>query len=273
MAQRRQQAADTRAVIIGAGVGGLTTAALLAGAGLRVTVLEAHVYPGGCAGTFFHKGYRFDAGATLAGGFYPGGPLDIIGKAVGIERWPVEHSEPAMIVHLPDGQSVSRWSDDRRWQASEEAFGPEAARFWRWQEATADALWDLALRNPAWPPQTPADLADLSSKGLRWLFSNPLRHANPALALDALLPLARHLRGLPEALKLFVDAQTLIAAQTTSDYTYGLFGASALDLPRRGVAHPERGIGAIAETLAEAVRRNGGEVRYRQEVLAVTPRA
>ena len=45
-----------RVVVIGAGVGGLTTAALLAQAGCEVTVLEGQVYPGGSAGTFFHKG-------------------------------------------------------------------------------------------------------------------------------------------------------------------------------------------------------------------------
>ncbi|MBK9055417.1 MAG: FAD-dependent oxidoreductase [Chloroflexi bacterium] len=55
-------------VVIGAGVGGLTAAATLAHAGWPVTVLEAHVYPGGCAGTFYHQEYRFEAGATLAGG-------------------------------------------------------------------------------------------------------------------------------------------------------------------------------------------------------------
>ena len=68
----------SRVVVIGAGVGGLTTAAVLARAGMDVTVLEAHVYPGGCAGTFYHQGYRFDAGATLAAGFYPGGPMDLV---------------------------------------------------------------------------------------------------------------------------------------------------------------------------------------------------
>ena len=76
----------SRIVIVGAGVGGLTTAALLARAGLDVTVLEAHVYAGGCAGTFFHQGYRFDAGATLPAGFYPDGPMDVVGQALGIEQ-------------------------------------------------------------------------------------------------------------------------------------------------------------------------------------------
>ena len=102
-------------VVIGAGIGGLTTAAMLAKAGLEVTVLEGHVYPGGCAGTFFHRGYRFDAGATLAGGFYPGGPMDLVAQAAGIARWPVRPSQPAMAVHLPDGAAITRWGDGRRW--------------------------------------------------------------------------------------------------------------------------------------------------------------
>jgi phytoene dehydrogenase-like protein len=68
-------------VIIGAGIGGLASAAVLARAGFDVTVLEANIYPGGCAGTFFHQGYRFDAGATLAGGFYPDGPMDRLASA------------------------------------------------------------------------------------------------------------------------------------------------------------------------------------------------
>lgn len=255
-----------RIVVIGAGVGGLTTAAALARAGLSVTVLEAHVYPGGCAGTFYHQGYRFDAGATLAGGFYPGGPMDLVAQAVGIDAWPAHSSEPAMTVHLPNGQAVTRWGDERRWDAYRAAFGDGAISFWQWQERTADALWDLALRRPTWPPQTLPEMGHLAGVGLGWLAAAPQRHLQPSLLADAFRPVAAHLRQAPEVLRLFVDAQLLIAAQTTSRYANALYGASALDLPRRGVVHLTGGIGAIATTLAEAVRANGGQVLYRQQV-------
>ncbi len=253
----------TRVVVIGAGIGGLTTAAILARAGLDVTVLEAHIYPGGCAGTFFHQGYRFDAGATLAGGFYPGGPMDLVVQAAGLAEWPARASQPVMAVHLPDGSRVTRWSDERRWLEQIAAFGSEAEPFWRWQERAADALWELALRNPAWPPQTVAEGLQLARTGLSWL-GRDLRRLDPTLLADAFRPVAAHLRGAPDRLRLFVDAQLLIAAQTTSRYANALYGAAALDLPRRGVVHLTGGMGAIADTLAETFTRHGGQLHYRQ---------
>ncbi|MFN3333785.1 MAG: phytoene desaturase family protein [Caldilinea sp.] len=253
-------------VVIGAGVGGLTTAAMLAQAGLDVTVLEAHVYPGGCAGTFFHKNYHFEAGATLAGGFYPGGPMDIVARAVGIDAWPAHPTEPSMTVHLPDGQAITRYGDERRIDEHRRAFGKAADAFWRWQESRADALWDLALLTPAWPPQSLSDAGGLAVDGMRWLSNNLLERLHPQLLADAFRPVAAHLHDAPKSLRLFVDAQLLIAAQTTSTHANALYGASALDLPRRGVVHLEGGIGAIAETLSAAVRRHGGKVLHRQEV-------
>lgn len=258
-----------RGVVIGAGIGGLTTAALLAQAGLDVTVLEAHVYPGGCAGTLYHQKYRFDAGATLAAGFYTDGPMDRVAQAVGTKSWPARLANPAMVVHLPDGARVTRWTDENRWGERCASFGPQAAAFWKWQERTAVALWDFALRLPPWPPQTVGEAARLARHGLAWLGGDPRGRLNPRLAADAVRPVSAHLRGASERLRLFVDAQLLIAAQTTSANANALYGASALDLPRQGVVHLEGGMGAIAETLAQAVRRNGGQIHYRQEVLRV----
>lgn len=255
-----------RVVVIGAGVGGLTTAAILSKAGLDVTVLEAHVYPGGCAGTFYHQGFRFDAGATLAGGFYPGGPMDLVAQRAGVSHWPAKPSDPAMVVHLPNGAAISRWTGEQRYVEQRQAFGAAGEAFFRWQESTADALWDLALRNPDWPAQSPAQLAGLIRNGLGWLSGDIRNRISPALLMDAFRPASWRLKDASEDLRLFVDAQLLISAQTTSEHAVAMYAASALDLPRRGVVHLEGGMGAIAETLAQAVRQNGGRILYRQEV-------
>jgi C-3',4' desaturase CrtD len=259
----------THVVVVGAGIGGVTTAALLAKAGVNVTVLEAHVYPGGCAGTFFHQKFRFDAGATLAGGFYPGGPMDLVAQAAGVDAWPAHPSDPAMVTHLPDGMPITRFGGEARWDERREKFGSKSLPFWQWQEKTADALWSLALEIPPWPPQSVAEGRKLVGDGLTWLANAPQRHIRPALVADAFRPVAAHLPDDVTALRLFVDGQLLIASQTTSQYANALYGASALDLPRRGVVHLQGGIGAIADTLAQAVKRNGGQVLYKHEVSRV----
>ncbi len=258
-----------KVVVIGAGIGGLSAAAWLAKSGLDVTVLEAHVYPGGCAGTFFHGGYRFDAGATLAAGFEPDGGMTWLGAALGIE-WPVEPAAVAMRVHLPDGSTVTRWSDPQRWQAERvAAFGAEAESFWRWQEGTADQLWNVALRGVPWPPQDLSDLLALGRTGLGLAARAPL--AVPGLLSDAFRPVRARLNGASSPLQHYVDGQLLIAAQATSGTANALYGAAALDMPRRGVAHVRGGVGSLAEALVDAVRRHGGQVLNRQRVISVEP--
>lgn len=50
------------AVVIGSGISGLTTAALLSKSGKKVLVLEQHDQAGGCCHTFVEKGFEFDIG-------------------------------------------------------------------------------------------------------------------------------------------------------------------------------------------------------------------
>ncbi|NTW11409.1 MAG: NAD(P)-binding protein, partial [Chlorobiaceae bacterium] len=126
---------DMNIVVIVAGIGGLSAAAMLARKGALVTVLEAQDYPGGCAATFSRSGYRFDAGATVGCGFHPGGPLDELAAELGIS-WPLK---PEMVAwEYRDREIVLGLSAHR--EELYERF-PLTRAFWDEQSALAGLLW------------------------------------------------------------------------------------------------------------------------------------
>jgi all-trans-retinol 13,14-reductase len=72
-------------VVIGAGMGGLTVASLLAKAGATVAVLEAHEYPGGCCHTFpMGDDYRFCAAVHYVFSCGEGEPVYNLLRALGL---------------------------------------------------------------------------------------------------------------------------------------------------------------------------------------------
>ena len=236
-----------RALVVGAGIGGLVAARALRRAGLEVLVLEAHTYPGGLAGTFTHRGYRFDAGATLLSGFAPGGPMALVAEALGV-CLPVEpfpEGFPLMEVHLPRGPLLRPVGREAEREAQRDFFGPRVLPFWRWQEERAKALLRLAPRLP-WPPEREELLRLLAL--LPELFP---------LLPDLFLQAAHRDPQDPHFLRV-LDAQLLIASQAEAKRTYALYAALALDLPHMGPALVPGGVGRVAEALAE-----GLPVRYK----------
>jgi phytoene dehydrogenase-like protein len=99
------------AIVIGAGVGGLICANLLARAGLSVLLIEQHTVVGGYCSTFTRRGFTFDA----ASHFYPllGNSSTITGRLlaeldVGTE-W--VKMDPVDQFHFPDGSSFAVSAD------------------------------------------------------------------------------------------------------------------------------------------------------------------
>ena len=62
---RQVKGKSDHVVIVGAGLGGLSAALRLAGAGRRVTVVEREAVPGGRAGLLQRDGYSFDTGPSV----------------------------------------------------------------------------------------------------------------------------------------------------------------------------------------------------------------
>ena len=60
-------------IIIGAGIGGVTAAALLAKKGVETLMIDQHYLPGGGCGSIKRMGQAFDTGAALLFGFGAGG--------------------------------------------------------------------------------------------------------------------------------------------------------------------------------------------------------
>ncbi|MEM9163386.1 MAG: FAD-dependent oxidoreductase, partial [Cyanobacteria bacterium P01_F01_bin.4] len=105
---RRQR--PTKVVVVGAGIGGLTAAALLARRGYDVRVYDQAMVPGGCASTFKRRGFVFDVGATQVAGLEPGGIHHQIFAELGVDLPEASFCDPACAVFLPgEPEPIQVW--------------------------------------------------------------------------------------------------------------------------------------------------------------------
>ncbi|MGE0711499.1 MAG: phytoene desaturase family protein [Planctomycetota bacterium] len=111
--RRQEERYDPRhrydVVIVGSGMSALSVGSLLAHAGQRVCLLEAHDRPGGFAHTFAMGGYEFCAQVHYVWGCAPGTPVYEFLRKLGLEReitWELLDPDGYDHMILPDGQRV-----------------------------------------------------------------------------------------------------------------------------------------------------------------------
>jgi len=262
----------TDVLVVGAGIAGLTAAALLARQGLGVRLLEAHYQTGGCAGTFRRGPYVFDVGATQVAGLEPGGIHQRLFARLGVDPPRATPLDPGCVVDLADGlPPVALWRDPERWRAERDRQFPGGGAFWRLCDALQRVTWAFADRDPILPPRSWWDLRQLVAA------LDPAVLATGVFTTSTVADLLRLTgasggEGGPR-LRRFLDLQLQLYSQEPADRTAALYGATVLAVARepRGLWHPLGSMQALSTALETALAASGGELRLRHRVTGLRP--
>ncbi|MEA5469957.1 FAD-dependent oxidoreductase, partial [Spirulina sp. 06S082] len=148
-----------RVIVIGGGIGGLTTGALLARQGYQVRVFDQAIVPGGCASTFKRKGFIFDVGATQVAGLEAGGIHHRIFTELGVELPKATYCDPACAVFLPgEKEPINVWRDREKWRKERQKQFPGSEPFWQLMNKLFQISWKFQSRDPVLPPRNVWDM-------------------------------------------------------------------------------------------------------------------
>ncbi|HVG30049.1 MAG TPA: FAD-dependent oxidoreductase [Pyrinomonadaceae bacterium] len=250
-------------VVVGAGVGGLSAAALLAARGVSVCVVEKESRGGGCAAAFEKFGYRFDPTAGLYAGWGEGEIFARVFAELNVAPPEARRLAPAYAVRMPDGAQVRvGGADADEFDAELRLAFPECAAFavdfYRGLDALDASLREWSTR-PARPLPPRSIFSRLKTAARRDSDDEPGSRLARAAGEEAL---AQSLAGASPRFRRFLDSQLQLFTLRASDQCSRADAARALTLPRRGLYALRGGAQSLADALTESIKRSGGAVRF-----------
>ena len=244
--------------VIGAGIGGLTCAGLLAQRGYKVLVLEQQSQPGGYCRSLERGDFAFSAGVSGITGVWEDGPVRRVLRQLGISP------DGKFVAHdrryIYKGESIDTGADVRSMMSGLSlAFPEESAGVESFFQEASDAFFQLHEYSSRFGTPLPDHLVvrlmgDRAAAHLPRLY--PALYDWMGKTLQQKLD--EHFQN--EALKSVVAAASGQNG-TVPEATTGLRALIGCIGPQiTGTYFPAGGPGALAEAMARAVESNGGTV-------------
>lgn len=247
--------ASRRVVVLGAGIGGLAAAALLASAGHRVTIIEGNEWIGGKSRRIEVDGQRIDTGPSLV--TFPAVWEELLRRCDDLGRSPVLDAATISNLALTRLPEVGRYFFDGTSTTLpvEEGHPWHEAwvRFERVHGGFGPQITAMLTAHPLDPKALPAALTLFRTYGTR-------------------LTARRFLDGLawmPHGLREVIAIHSLNAGVSPAR-SLALYASMPAVMARDGVWVPEGGVYEVPLALHRLARHAGAEVRTGERVISVT---
>ena len=248
-------------VVIGAGMGGMATAARLAKKGYRVQVFEAGDRHGGKCRTEWINGYAFDTGPSLL--TLPGvyrdlfqRTGDVLGKVVELKA-----VDPSFDYRFHDGTSVkfANLSRTKTLEAISDSYGADASKEWDQIMRRAEAMWDVSRE-----PFIESELTSIASLLKRRSLIKDLFVIAPWKSIRGLGIKTPHLRKILDRYATYSGSDPRVAPAVLSSIAFveEAFGAW----------HITGGIGKLGDALYQRCLDRGVTFEFNSRVTEITHR-
>ncbi|TAF65843.1 MAG: FAD-binding protein [Cytophagales bacterium] len=252
------------AIVIGSGMGALSTATLLSKAGKKVAILEQNYLPGGCTSAYWRKGFTFEAGATTLVGFDNPMPIFQLCEKLNLLdlHFPLRPLTLPMTVMLKDGTIIKKKQSLEEWiQEAERVFGVKNQRaFWNYCFQISNFVWETSSQQLTFPPKNWPDLWNcIKNANITQVKHVPYTFFSMKWLLEKFDLLENTL------FVEYINEQLLITAQNTIEEVNVLFGATAICYTNYNNYYVEGGLINLVQPLLEYVENHQGKVFLRTE--------
>jgi len=251
-------------IIVGAGLGGMAAAGLLAKRGLAVLMIEQQGKPGGSCTSFKRQDVVFDVGTAMLYGFGENGfkpfrflmneleePIDIV-------------AHPTLARMTIEGQEVVFWPEVPRFIDELGQLFPEEKEALRAFYTDLFKMYEnIVVKNEVVVP--PSEYS--ARQGLRSLLSNPLGMLKMRKLLStSTRDLLERYFHTPEIYDFFDKLCSAYCYCTAAETPAVLAATMFLDNHIGGVYYPAGGAQMLPNKIEKAFERYGGQVLYHQRV-------